>query len=184
MQLEIEGGRWIQFQPPADPNRLIAWQAAREINEIAEQALVIPYYSFLSSSQVLKQLEADGWRCRWCGNRNHPHNPVTVRHILLVGLNRTGRHDQSNLQTLCATCARIWDLRDYARLALVSPFERGPVLQALRELNSRCGPVKSGLLADFIGKSERTARHYLHRLERVGWLERPFGPRSGWMVIQ
>lgn len=64
-----------------------------------------------------------------------------------------------------------------------SPFATGPVLKHLRELNRRCGPVKAPVLADFLGKSERTARLYLAQLEQIGMVQRPAGPRSGWMVV-
>lgn len=65
-----------------------------------------------------------------------------------------------------------------------SPFAAGPVLHRLRELNRRCGPVKAPVLADFLGKSERTARLYLAQLEQTGLVQRPLGPRSGWMVVR
>ena len=64
-----------------------------------------------------------------------------------------------------------------------SPFATGPVLKHLRELNSWAGPVKAPRLADFLGKSERTARYYLAQLEGAGLVQRPAGPRSGWMVV-
>lgn len=65
-----------------------------------------------------------------------------------------------------------------------SPFAAGPVLRYLRELNRNTGLVISPLLADFLGKSERTARYYLRQLEAAGLVQRPAGPRSGWMVVR
>ncbi|MAS33572.1 MAG: hypothetical protein CL610_06170 [Anaerolineaceae bacterium] len=74
----------------------------------------------------------------------------------------------------------VWDMPPQRSL---SPFERGPVVRVLQELNRwRRGPVISPLLADHLGISERTARLYLARLEREGLVQRPHGPRSGWMV--
>lgn len=63
----------------------------------------------------------------------------------------------------------------------VTPYECGPVLARLRELQRWCGrPVPAALLADHLGKSERTARLYLRQLERAGYVQRPAGQRSGW----
>lgn len=65
-----------------------------------------------------------------------------------------------------------------------SPFERGPLVRTLRELNRwRQGPVVSPLLADHLGLSERTVRQYLARLEQAGMVRRPAGPRSGWVAL-
>lgn len=52
----------------------------------------------------------------------------------------------------------------------------------LRKLNRRCGPVFSTLLADLLGVNDRTMRYWLRKLEQAGLVERPYGPRSGWMV--
>lgn len=65
-----------------------------------------------------------------------------------------------------------------------SPFATGPVLKELRTLNRVSGPVKGPILADLLGKSERTARYYLRQLEAAGLVQRPAGPRSGWMVVR
>lgn len=65
-----------------------------------------------------------------------------------------------------------------------SPFERGPVLHRLHELNARSGPVVSTLLADHVGIPERTTRLYLQRLEYAGLVKRPAGPRSGWVAVR
>lgn len=65
----------------------------------------------------------------------------------------------------------------------MSPFERDIILPALRNLN-RVGAIHAALLAIEINKAERTARHYLRRLELAGAVYRPAGPRKGWMVIE
>lgn len=64
-----------------------------------------------------------------------------------------------------------------------SPYERGPVLRVLHNLNETAGPVMSGMLADHVGIPDRTARLYLKRLENAGLVQRPDGPRSGWLAI-
>lgn len=56
------------------------------------------------------------------------------------------------------------------------------LLPKLRELNRRCGPIHSQLLADLLGVSERAMRNYLRLLEQIGMVARPFGQRRGWLV--
>ena len=57
------------------------------------------------------------------------------------------------------------------------------VLEALRELQRfRRGPVPGPLVADFAGLPERTARYHLAKMERFGLVQRPAGPRAGWMA--
>ncbi len=63
------------------------------------------------------------------------------------------------------------------------PYEQCVVLPLLRDLNRQAGPVPARVLADFVGKSERMARNYLARLERVGLVERPHGIRNGWAAV-
>lgn len=58
------------------------------------------------------------------------------------------------------------------------------IVRTLRELQTwGGGPVLSPLLADHLAVSERTARKYLSRLERAGLVQRPAGPRSGWVTM-
>lgn len=64
-----------------------------------------------------------------------------------------------------------------------TPYERGPVMRALRDTNKIAGPVTATRLAELIGISERTTRLYLRRLEFAGLVQRPCGPRSGWAVM-
>lgn len=64
----------------------------------------------------------------------------------------------------------------------VSPYERDVVARRLRELNRSCGPVPSMSVAAHLGIPDRTARHYLARLEKAGYVRRPAGVRSGWAV--
>lgn len=57
------------------------------------------------------------------------------------------------------------------------------IVHTLRDLQRWCGgPVTSPLVADHLGLSGSTTRKYLSRLERAGLVERPAGPRSGWMT--
>lgn len=58
------------------------------------------------------------------------------------------------------------------------------IIRTLRDLQTwRGGPVVSPLVADHLGVSERAARKYLSRLERAGLVQRPAGPRSGWVTM-
>lgn len=67
----------------------------------------------------------------------------------------------------------------------VTPYERDVVTRVLLDLARWCGgPVPSCLVADHLAKSERTARLYLARLERAGYVRRPAGQRSGWMTVE
>jgi DNA-binding IclR family transcriptional regulator len=62
-----------------------------------------------------------------------------------------------------------------------SPYETGPMLRTLRELNRLAGkPITATRLAEHLGISDRTARYYLSRLEQAGYVRRPAGVRSGW----
>lgn len=66
-----------------------------------------------------------------------------------------------------------------------TPYELYVVARTVLELARWAGgPVPAALVADHLGRSERTARHYLHRLERARVVTRPKGPRSGWMVTR
>lgn len=66
---------------------------------------------------------------------------------------------------------------------MVTPYERDVVTRVLLDLARWCGgPVPARVLADHLAKSERTARLYLARLERAGYVRRPAGQRSGWAV--
>lgn len=60
-------------------------------------------------------------------------------------------------------------------------YEQCIVLPTLRDLNRQAGAVPARMLADLLGKSDRTARVYLRRLEQSGMVIRPHGPKSGWM---
>lgn len=66
----------------------------------------------------------------------------------------------------------------------MSPFERDVLLPKLQELNRWAGAIHAVLLADHIGMSERNARLYLKRMEGMGLVKRPHGPRKGWSVVQ
>lgn len=66
----------------------------------------------------------------------------------------------------------------------LSPFEQGPLVRTLRDLNRwKRGPVVSTTLAECLGISQRTARYYLTRMEQAGMVKRPAGPRSGWVAL-
>ena len=66
----------------------------------------------------------------------------------------------------------------------MSPFEKDVLLPKLQELNRWAGAICAVLLADHTGIPERSARHYLKRMEKAGMVERPYGPRKGWFVVQ
>lgn len=66
-----------------------------------------------------------------------------------------------------------------------TPYELCVVARTVQALSRWAGgPVSSSLVAGHIGRSERTARYYLRRLERARVVARPKGPRSGWMVTR
>lgn len=56
------------------------------------------------------------------------------------------------------------------------------VLAHLRDLNQQHGAIHARELAEPLGKSERTVRQYLSRLESQQLIARPLGPRGGWLV--
>ncbi len=58
-----------------------------------------------------------------------------------------------------------------------------PLLETLHALNRWRGPTPGSALADFLAMPERTVRYHLRRLEQAGIVERPFGARSGYMVV-
>ena len=64
----------------------------------------------------------------------------------------------------------------------MTPYEQDVLLPTLRTLNRQFGAIHARLLALSVGKSERTAQYYLQRMERVGMVARPDGPRKGWAV--
>ena len=64
----------------------------------------------------------------------------------------------------------------------MKPFEKDVVLPRLREANLRFGAVTGVTLAALNGWSERTTRQWLRRLEMAGFVMRPLGDRSGWLV--
>lgn len=64
----------------------------------------------------------------------------------------------------------------------MSPFEKDVLLPLLRELNCRTGAISAVSLAVHVNRAERTARHYLKRMEQAGAVYRPHGPRKGWVV--
>lgn len=66
----------------------------------------------------------------------------------------------------------------------MTPFDRDLLLPRLRELQRwRGGPVPCRLVADVLGMSERTLRWRLRRLETLGAVGRPWGPRRGWCTV-
>lgn len=65
----------------------------------------------------------------------------------------------------------------------MSPFEKDVLLPKLLELNRWAGAIYAVLLADHIGIPERSARHYLKRMELAGAVSRPYGQRRGWIAV-
>lgn len=71
---------------------------------------------------------------------------------------------------------------DYPSLTLPARGEGAEsVIQELRWLNRRCGPVSAAHLSGFVGKSPRMTQYDLNRLEAAGVVRR-VGQRSGWMI--
>jgi len=64
----------------------------------------------------------------------------------------------------------------------MSPYELSIVMPLVRALG-QVQPVRSELLAAELRKSRRTAQYYLRRLEAHGFVERPWGQRSGWVAV-
>jgi hypothetical protein len=52
-------------------------------------------------------LRRDGYRCRRCGVRGSPFNPLQAGHLSYAAYNRTGRTPTGDLQTLCRHCHQI-----------------------------------------------------------------------------
>lgn len=68
---------------------------------------------------------------------------------------------------------------------LLPPYAEDVLLPELEKWNRvRGGALAAPVLADLLGISERTTRHYLRLLEQAGIVERPFGVRSGWRVVR
>lgn len=68
----------------------------------------------------------------------------------------------------------------------MSPFAKDIVLPKLRTVNRQVGAVCAAHLVAWmdVPVAERTLRNHLRALEAAGLVARPFGPRSGWMVVQ
>jgi hypothetical protein len=64
----------------------------------------------------------------------------------------------------------------------MSPFEQDVILPTLRRLNDTFGAIHADVLASWLCKPDRTMRHYLKRLEQLGAVKRPYGPRKGWLA--
>lgn len=62
----------------------------------------------------------------------------------------------------------------------MSPYLTDKFLPEIRELNRLVGALTSPLLADLVGKPERTVRHWLRQLEQAGLVARPYGKKKGW----
>lgn len=58
----------------------------------------------IKPSQRARIFARDGHRCRTCGDSGTEDNPLTIDHI--VSITRGGTNNDTNLQTLCATCNR------------------------------------------------------------------------------
>jgi DNA polymerase-3 subunit epsilon len=95
--------------------------------------------------------------------------------------------DHSALGDCCATLLLIKKMA-VARLSYEGGIARdavkhAPLLETLHTLNRWRGPTPGSALADFLAMPERTVRYHLRRLEKAGIVERPFGARSGYMVV-
>jgi DeoR/GlpR family transcriptional regulator of sugar metabolism len=55
------------------------------------------------------------------------------------------------------------------------------IVETLKELNGM-KKVTSTFLAEILLAPARTIRDYLNKLERAGYVYRPYGLRSGWAV--
>lgn len=66
------------------------------------------------------------------------------------------------------------------------PFAVNVVLPKLRQVNQRRGAVCASHLVAWMETpvSERALRNHLRAMESAGLVARPYGPRSGWMVVQ
>ena len=58
----------------------------------------------------------DGYRCRRCGFRGSPLNPLQADHLSYTNYNRTGRTPVDDLQTLCRKCHQVVSGRRFRRL--------------------------------------------------------------------
>lgn len=57
------------------------------------------------------------------------------------------------------------------------------ILYALWRLGQELRQVFSYEVAAEVDKSPRMARVYLRRLEQRGYVDRPYGKRSGWVAV-
>jgi HNH endonuclease len=60
-------------------------------------------------------LRRDGYRCRRCGLRGSPLNPLQADHLSYASYNRTGRTPVDDLLTLCRHCHQAVSRRRFPR---------------------------------------------------------------------
>jgi 5-methylcytosine-specific restriction endonuclease McrA len=66
----------------------------------------------------------DGYRCRRCGTRGGPFNPLQANHLSYSAYNATGRTPVTDLETVCRGCHQVITGRRFRNYTLSQVFRQ------------------------------------------------------------
>lgn len=96
---------------------------AAQVNSIAAAA---GHRRGLTVSDVQAIFAHFEWRCSECQERHSSDNPVSLIHTFKLGAGRCGRHNTSNMKTICKKCERKEDPSDYQNAILTTSWQSLP----------------------------------------------------------